>query len=154
MNIENLIEISDVFVEAPDEDQDLIVQVIEKGFSKNEAERVVGFMPIAFGRAVIEQVSEVTFSEKYKVKENSKEYSLNDEPIYCTALNLAKESYDKGVIEQATFAAIATRSAELDAVNKALNEGQDLTGAKFAPVLLFGYETLGETKGWFKRVFS
>jgi len=154
MNIEDLIKLSSVFINAP-EDEMLLTKLVEaKGYKTELAERFVAFMPIAFGRVVIKQLGEVSFTSTYIVKEDGNEYSLTDEPLYCLAQSLAVESYENGTIGREVFSAIATRSAEIGSVNKALNEGIDINGAKFSPILLFGYKTLGKKQGLFGGIFS
>ena len=59
MNIEKLIELSEVFLDAPEDDAELVHIVEGKGYDKNFAERFVAFMPLAFGRVVIDQLGTV-----------------------------------------------------------------------------------------------
>jgi len=154
MNVDDLINLASVFVDAPDDDEALTKIVENRGYKIDLAERFVAFMPLAFGRVVISKIGDVSFTSNYKVKEQNQEFALNEEPIYCLAYKLAIESYEKGIIEREIFSAIATRSAELNSVNKALNAGEDINGAKFSTILLFGFNTLGKPKSWFRRIFS
>lgn len=154
MNIDDLINLSSIFVNAPDDDGALTKIVEDRGYKTDLAERFVAFMPLAFGRVVINKIGSVSFTSSYKVKEQNREFSLEEEPIYCLAYKLAFESYENGILEREVFSAIATRSAELDSVNKALNAGEDINGAKFSTILLFGFNTLGKPTNWFRRIFS
>lgn len=154
MNIEDLINNAAVFQIPSSDDKELIEAVEKNGFETEEAERYVALMPVAFGRVVINQIAKITFSTKYKTDQWSDEFNLTDEPIFMLASELAEKCYKEGVLEKELFSDIATRSAELSAVNKALNAEEDLNGGKFAPVLLFGYKTLGQKKSWLSRVFS
>jgi hypothetical protein len=153
MELDDLINLSEIFVDAPD-DEALTKVVESKGYKKELAERFVAFLPIAFGRIVIAQIADVSFTLNYKVKETSNEYSLTNEPIYNLAHDLAVESYEKGRITREVYSAIALRSAELVAVNKALNAGEDINGANFSTIVLFGYKTLGKSNNWFRSIFS
>ncbi len=154
MNITDLINLSSVFLDAPNDDGALTKIVEGRGYKTDVAERFVAFMPIAFGRVVINKIGNVTFTSSYKVDEQNGEFSLVEEPIYRLAYELATESYDKGVLEREVFSAIATRSAELNAVSKALNSGEDINDATFSTLRLFGFKTLGEPTNWFRRIFS
>ncbi len=154
MNTEELISLSGIFVGASDDDTELVESLEKRGYAQAVAERYVAFMPIAFGRVIISQVGNVGFSSLYKTSESSKEFNLNEEPIFTLASDLAVQSYEQGILEQEVFSAIASRSSEFNAVNKALNDGGVIYGATFAPVLLFGYKTLGKTKGFLRGLFS
>ena len=154
MDIKDLITLSEIFLNASEEDGDLVRIVEQKGYKTVDAERYVAFMPIAFGRVVINRIGKVSFSSLYKIKENSRVYSLEKEPIFCMATDLAIKCYEQGIVDKEVFSAIATRSAELNAVDKALNAGDDINGAEFAPIFLFGYKTLGKKKRWFSHLYS
>ncbi len=155
MNRDQIIKLSTIFHGAENtEDAELISKLIENGISVEEAERFIAFLPIAFGRVIINQIGNVHFSGLYKIKENGMEFELNDEPIYRFAEEIANESYISGLVGREVFSAIATRSAELNAVNNALNEETDLNSAEFKPVLLFGYKTLGKRKGLLSGIFG
>jgi hypothetical protein len=152
MDVDKLIKFTDYFANALGKDDEVIVQeMVRRGEPLEVAERVVVFLPIAFGRVVISHMANVTFSEEFKVRETNQFGSLLNEPIYVEALKLACESYHSGTIPREVFTAIATRSHEIDAVNKALNESVDINGAKFSPVVIFGWRTFG-TQSWLQRV--
>jgi parvulin-like peptidyl-prolyl isomerase len=154
MNTEDLIQLSGIFVDASDDDSELVEALEKQSYSQAVAERYVAFMPIAFGRVVLNQIGSINFSSLYKTSEGSKEFSLNEEPIFKLAFDLATQSYEQGILDREVFSAIASRSAEFNAANKALNDGADINGATFAPVLLFGYKTLDKKKGFFRGLFS
>jgi hypothetical protein len=155
VNREQLIALSAIFCRAENSDEaELISKLVQGGLGEDEAERVVAFLPIAFGRVVISQVGEVRFSRTYMTEDTGREFELDAEPIYCLALEVAKESYASGILGRERFSEIATRSAELQAVNKALNAGVKVDGSETHPVLFFGYKTLGTPRGFFKRLFG
>jgi hypothetical protein len=155
MNKEHIVNLISVFSGSENlEDEDLINKLRENGLNMEEAERLIAFFPIAFGRVIINTLGNVDFSDLYRIKENGKEFKLTDEPIYKLAENVALESYETGLVGRELFSAIATRSAELNAVNKALNEDVDLNSAVFKPVLLFGYKSIGKNKEFLSGIFS
>jgi hypothetical protein len=152
MDQEQLIKLTGYFVNSLDkDDEDLVQEMVRSGETLEIAERVVVFLPIAFSRVVISHMANVTFSEEFKVKETNQLGSLLNEPIYVEALKLACESYHSGTISGDVFTAIATRSHEIDAVNKALNASVDINGSKFSPVVIFGWRTFGK-QSWFQKL--
>jgi hypothetical protein len=135
----------DVFLDAPDQnDQQLVAILLKKGVQIETAERFVAFLPIAFGRAVLERMGAVKFSDTFVVKETGKQYRLTDEAIFNEAQALANESFQTGVMSKDMFSAVAMRSAELRAANNALNQGTKIDGAPFSPVVIWGYTTFGK----------
>ncbi len=151
MTPEQLLQISQYFAAAAGKDDgDLINMLMEAGHPREFAERLVAFLPIAFGRVVIAHIGEMDLSDEYLVTETNSRHSLLNEPVYTSALAFATGAYQSGILSRDCFSAVATRSAELSAVNRALNKGADLHGASMGPVVLFGYETFGR-EGWLKR---
>lgn len=151
MKRDQLIQVAQYFVgKTGMDDGDLVDLLHGNGLAREESERLVAFLPIAFGRVVIAHIGKVSFTTDYRVKETGKTYSLSDEPIFVEALKLAAEGYHSGLFSRESFTAVALRSPELDAVNKALNDGTDINGASFQTVEFFGYKSLGK-RGWVKR---
>ncbi len=154
MKRDQLIQAVQYFVVASDmDDGDLVKLLHGKGLTTEDSERLVAFLPIAFSRVVIAHIGKVSFTTDYRVKETGEICSLSDEPIFVEALKLATESYHSGPVPRESFSAVALRSPELDAVNKALNAGEDINGASFRTVEFFGYKSLGK-RVWLKRLFG
>jgi hypothetical protein len=154
MDKKSIIKLASIFLEASEkEDTEIVVILKERGIKLDKAERFVAFLPIAFGRVVINRLGQVKFSNVYRIKGIAAEFCLDKEPIFNEAYNIATESYLANVIPRENFSAIAGRSPELNAVSKALDEGADINGAEFQPVLLFGYKTIGK-QGLFRRIFG
>ena len=90
------------------------------------AERLVEFVPLAFGRVVLQRIG-VTLPENFKrMMANGKfthECALTLEPLWEPALAFAKDA--EGRISKEDFLVIAGRSAEVDAANKAMQAGFD-----------------------------
>ena len=132
-----------LFVEnAGKEDSELIAHLIHQGVAERIAERLVAFLPLAFGRVVIENTARVTFSDKFEVYATGEEKTLSQEPVYSEAFRLARDIYRSGQIPREQFLAVANRSAELGAVTKALSDGADINGASLNAVVLWGFRTL------------
>ncbi|HEY6020953.1 MAG TPA: hypothetical protein VIY48_13940 [Candidatus Paceibacterota bacterium] len=114
---------------------------------------MVAFLPIAFGRVVIAHIGKINFTTRYRIQETGHSCSFSEEPIFIEAIKIATESYHTGLVPRELFSAVALRSAELDAVNKALNNGDVIDGASFNDVVFSGYKTLCKRK-WFKQLFG
>jgi len=95
-----------------------------RGVEADCAQSLVAFVPLAFGRAIVEQLG-VKGSDTYRlhnlVDGTDKDLPLADEPAYAWArqmIGLYRTSQRNEL-----FKLIALRSAELAAINKALASG-------------------------------
>ena len=146
MNKKDILKLFDLFVEYQHlDDIALVDQLQQEGFSLPDAERCVAFFPIAFGRVVIEKLANVNFSQHYTLKEElyQHEYPLAEEPMYQMALKVATQGFNRSKVSAEVFQAVINRSAEVIAVNKALNQYVDVGGARLN-LVLWGYQTLGK----------
>lgn len=146
MNKKDILKLFDLFMEYQHlDDIALVEQAQQTGFSLPDAERCVAFFPIAFGRVVIEKLGKVNFSQHYTLKEElyQFEHLLADEPIYQLALKVATQGFNRSKVRADVFQAIINRSAEVNAVNKALNQHGDVDGATLN-LVFWGYQTLGK----------
>lgn len=115
----------------------------EAGIPKALSNRLLEFMPLAFSRAMVDDLG-IEFSENYvriDSKTNRKiSRMLMDEPAYSESLAFAASL----VAEQKAgeeFISVVTRSSEFVAINKALNDGsrpEDLVSSP--PILLWDEE--------------
>jgi hypothetical protein len=65
------------------------------------------------------------------------EFPLSSQPIYVTALGLAREQWrGAGVIDKEVYKSIANRCSSIDAASKALNSGVTVKGATVATALV------------------
>lgn len=118
----------DAFRSAPTADNaDLVTALSAQGTP--EAERAVIWLPIAYGRRVLEGV--VQLSPNYAV--DGQEYPLAADPIYAAADRLARSEATQSDIEQ-----IGLRSPEVSAVNQALNAGSQPQDLMLSAVTLPG----------------
>ena len=106
------------------DDQELAEELMGLGLSRDQAERVVAFVPIAFGRQLLSS-SEATFSDTYEIHDSDTGRRIRGtfgaEPLYRLAVRYAAEhSEDEAVI------LIGERSAEVDAARKLLPKGASL----------------------------
>jgi hypothetical protein len=90
------------------------------GMSERDAQRLLAFVPLAFGRVLVDKLP-IRFPETVIVIERGteRESRLADEPLFTLAIDLAR----RGTLTRDQFSALALRSAEMRALNKALNAG-------------------------------
>ena len=102
-----------------------------RGVEPQLAQELVSFVPMAFGREVVEQLG-VKCSDNYlmhnMLDDSEKEMPLAMEMAFAWAKGLIGEYRNSACNE--IFKLIAGRSAELDAVNNALNGGVTVEGLK------------------------
>jgi hypothetical protein len=107
----------------PPDDDEVFRRLRSAGVEEWLAERLIGFLPLAFGRRVLPGVALAdTFLDGETVR------PLASEPVYLAAV-AAAEVAGRDDIER-----IGLRSAEFHAVNQALHAGSQLTDLAIGPV--------------------
>jgi hypothetical protein len=111
-------------------DGEIYDDLVKRGFAPADADRLVAFVPLAFGRVLVATLP-VTFPETAILVEGGsrREVRLADEPIFAEAAAHAR----KGALTRDQFGALALRSAEINALNKALNAGSKPEDLAFSP---------------------
>jgi hypothetical protein len=112
-------------------DAEIVRALVAQGADPVLAEKLVDYVPIAFGRPVLERLG-VRASEEGVLLIGSKErrFRLMTDPVFADAVALAREAYTRGSMPGDVFRAVVMRGAELRAVNEALTAGakaQDLS---------------------------
>ncbi|GAB2939873.1 hypothetical protein GCM10027048_00100 [Hymenobacter coalescens] len=142
---------------AADEADDESVQqfLLAQGVDEALANQVVAFLPLAFGRIVLEQLS-LQFSEEYSRVGASGRihsgYSLAAEPVFLAATSLARQLVATGQWSQELHWPVAMWSAEFHAVNNLLNAGSQAENVELSPpVLLWNMDDSAvAAKPWWK----
>lgn len=123
-------------------DEQLEARLLAAGIEQSVATGCATFVPLAFGRVVVtELVVNVadTFVEYDLATKRQTEKPLAEQFEYIWAKNVV-DIYQRSPDYNDAFKAIAIRSAELSAVNNALNGGCDpdsLRESKIAPPTIF-----------------
>ncbi len=97
---------------------------------KLTARRLIDWTPEAFGYVLLPHVADMTLPTTFTAKTRDgewKAFAFDREPLFADAVRVATEMYRDG--PRGVFSAIAKRSSMVAAVNKALSDGQSLTGA-------------------------
>jgi hypothetical protein len=104
----------------------MVAALRRAGFTKAVAADLVEFMPLAFARVLFEGTG-VRLADHYvRTDGNARERKrglLMDEPVYRASMAAAQDVIAR---DEETFVAVAARSSELQALNKALQSGSRL----------------------------
>jgi hypothetical protein len=121
--------------ERPDADEDELVQaLIAHGFSEDEAERALAFVPMAFGRVLLAPSIPV-FPDTYEIRDPDSDRrargQLSSEPVYLAAYEYA-QAYDgdEDVLR------IGAGSAEMRTANQLVAEGSEIGDVRFTETIL------------------
>ena len=138
MHDDLILRVLQVLASSPDSAEDEVVAaLVADGVGRVRAEKLAALVPLAFGRVLIAHMASVSFSTHALVGHPSGErVDLRSEPLFLRALEIATRLFHEG--PRHLFQPAATMSAELQAVNNALNSGvKDLSGSTFAdPILM------------------
>ena len=105
-------------------DDEIVHALVTEGAHPSHAEQLVDFLPIAFGRPVLERIGvRVPDVAVLVAPEGERTFRLEDDPVFADAVALAREAYRTGSIPGEVFRSLAMRGAELSAVNQALAAG-------------------------------
>lgn len=108
-------------------DPEIARALVAQGATAAHAEKLVDFVPIAFGRPVLERLG-VRASEEAVLVEGRVErtFRLLDDPLFADAVALARDAYAHRSMPGDMFQSIAMRGAELAAVSEALKSGANM----------------------------
>ena len=119
------------------DDDEVVSAAVGEGIEQAEAELAVALTPCAFARALIRETDwEVWLPDEFRVQDSRGSivrFRLSENPTYRAATELAEH---QRVAHRDWFAAVAGRSAELNAVNAAFREGSDVKDGVFPAVYL------------------
>jgi hypothetical protein len=121
------------------EDREVARALAAHGFSTRDAERLTTFVPLAFGRLLLERLKAPFTEGAAVVLPNGQQRALwlPSEPMCTRALTLAQRVHEHGTMTREAFLAIAGRSAEIRALNTAVAAGEKPETLNFSPPLLF-----------------
>lgn len=100
---------------------------------------MLAFLPIAFSRPILEELGVVDFDPNVTVSGPDGAFlnaKLMRQPEYVQGLKVARDHRSRVVMDHEVYKLIAFSSADLNAVDNALNEKADVTGATIATSLL------------------
>jgi hypothetical protein len=110
------------------DDDAIVAELVRRDVDEALAIKLVGFVPLAFGRIVLAEM-EIQAQETYRhLLANgklSRPHKLRDEPVFEDALAVARWEQKTGLGTD-VFRAVAGRSCEVSAVSEALAKGVEL----------------------------
>jgi hypothetical protein len=131
------------------DDKSMAAELSNAGFSTLEARLLVVLIPTAFSRPLLEKAGITDFAPTISAPTRSGgrvDIPLRTWPLYGEALALAREHYQSDILDPDVYKRVTIRSAEVNALNKALTQGEDVKGASIASAIVWvcaedlGYE--------------
>jgi hypothetical protein len=135
------------------DESDIVPLLQDIGMSLEQAERIVVFAPIAFGREIISSIENIQVSDVFAIEYKNSQYKLRYVQFaeFNDLCGFAYESRINKIIRNDDYMKVANRSCELSAVSQALNKIekkgntanlQMLKGARFKTNQIYGYDNL------------
>jgi hypothetical protein len=103
------------------------------------ARRLIDWIPEAFAYALVSHSWNVKLPKRFKVENRQgdwESFEFQCEPCFASAIRAGLDMYHSGPREQ--FGRIASKSATLASINKALNAGAEINGAELGALKMFG----------------
>lgn len=129
----------------PDIDEENLVLLLwEKGYSRIDAEKLNAFVPSAFSWPVLKKLGTASLPNHFLASDENGveiEIPVAGQHYFTAALTLAYSVFTHGwtkEVPRKTYEAVAGRSAEMDAVNKVYGDGGSLEGTTLGPLRLLG----------------
>lgn len=123
--------------------EESLLSVLAKEFGNNlTARKIYYFLPITFGWALLRRMGIENFPNTFKalnMNNTEVEFNVSEQEIFMGSLTLAFNIFEHGyteIITQEVVTELINRSAEVDAVNRALNAGADIKGATLQETLI------------------
>ena len=123
------------------ERRDLEIEIAIGRFASDKmtVRRLIDWIPEAFGYVLLPHVGDVDLPATFSAKAKDgtwKEFPFDREPIFGEAVKIASAMYRDG--PRTVFSNVAKRSCMVDAVNKALNAGAPIAGARMSGPKMLG----------------
>jgi len=127
-----------------DGDRDIAISnLIKDGFSELAASLRVDLIPMAFGWCLLKKMGVTKFSSEFNLQDTGEQVMVADSHVFIAALGLARDIFENGYTEifsKQLVEMLVSHSAEVDALNKALNSMPDLELSEVTlSSSLFGY---------------
>ena len=113
------------------DDEAVIARLVADGHAERDARLAVAFLPLAFGRSLLGPLG-VELAATAML--GDAEVVLADDPLYRAAADHAARVHESGPND--LFRALALRSAEVSAVNQALNAGSQAADLVLSPPMI------------------
>lgn len=136
------------------QDEEIESRVAALAMDKMVARRLIDWIPEAFGIVLASHVGKVHLPTTFSARSRSgqwRTFEFKLKPIFGEAISIATDMYHSG--DRSIFANIAIRSSTVGAVNRALNAGASIDGAKLSGPALNGIpaEVYEAGSSWWRR---
>lgn len=139
----DVLETTRAYLLADGERDNAIKLLVEEGFSNIAAALRVDLVPIAFGWALLKKMGVQQFPSEFDLSDTGEKVHVSNSHVFTAALSIALDVFQNGYTEmfsQRVVEMIITHSAEVDALNKALNSDPNLNLSEVTlSSSLFGY---------------
>ena len=140
------------------EDEDLITRLEEAGISSDDARRLVALLPVAFGRAILQQRGMAYFRDDVLVGHPGGKNStiqLSDQPIYVAGVRVGVVSLHHGTPTPKALDMLARRSVELRLLLGGADSSGRIEAAPSTAICLYGYEegVFAKPPWWRRKIF-
>ena len=120
-----------------------IANLVKDGFSELAASLRSDLIPMAFGWCLLKKMGVTEFPSKFNFQDTGEHVMVADSHVFIAALGLARDVFENGYTEifsKRVVEMLVSHSAEVDALNKALNSMPDLELSEVTlSSSLFGY---------------
>lgn len=140
-----------------EDEEELVATLREAGFEQRDADCLAALLPIAFGRAALQQLGVTRFRDDARVRhpDGSDTYIfLSDQPLYVAAVQIAVQSLHHGTPAPATAQTLMSWSSELKVLAPEIQAGNPVDGRAVSK-LLYGYgkDVFNKPPWWQRRLF-
>lgn len=143
--LQNVLYAVGVFSDKRESEAEEIVSILSKGIGSDvHGNKLYAFVPMAFGFVLAKRMGIEIFPSEYYLLDRNKDkvsFPLAEEHYFTAALTLAYETLENGWSEHLSkdsYEAVIAHSAEIDALNRALNNGEEVAGSEFKPSTVYG----------------
>jgi hypothetical protein len=141
----------------PTTDQEIVDELIARGYDRLRAELLAVFVPLGLARAVIARLPSsppLRLSETAIALNDGRQLTvqLASVPEFQTARHIGEETFTNGVIPKELFSSIVAFSVELKLINQALDAGAEISGGSFAPPVLIRLADAPGFEHWYQAL--
>lgn len=142
-----VLETTRAFILAEGDRENAIGLRVKEGFSNVEAALHADLVSMAFGWALLKKMGVRQFPSELDLSDTGEKVKVSDSHVFTTALGIAFDVFQNGytdIFSQRVVEMLISQSADVDALNRALNSEPDLNLSEVSlSSSLFGY-TSGE----------
>ena len=141
----NILETTRAYILANGNRDGAIDFLVKEGFSSVAASLHADLVPMAFGWALLKKMGVQRFPSEFELTDTGEKVRVSNSHTFTAALGIALDVFQNGytdIFSQRVVEMLISHSAEVDALNKALNTEPNLDLAEVSlSSSLFGYSS-------------